>query len=216
MRGRVFAAVTAVAAVSVVVGVYGRAPQAARTMPSLVTQCGSERWGVKTLTDVAAPMVRFASVKTTTVDRLRRLKAPTGLKGTTPRRLGAERTVYRVTALLMSMRKEDDSDLHVVISDPKLGGSMIVEFPSSTCTAGGEKAERRAMRQARADLAAACGGESGASPVTLTGTATITGVGFFDVIHGQTGVAPNGIELHPALTFASANCKRAPVTRRRG
>lgn len=27
----------------------------------------------------------------------------------------------------------------------------------------------------------------------------VTGVGFFDFIHGQTGVAPNGIELHPLL-----------------
>ena len=31
--------------------------------------------------------------------------------------------------------------------------------------------------------------------------ATITGVGFFDSIHGQTGVAPNGIELHTDLSF---------------
>ena len=29
--------------------------------------------------------------------------------------------------------------------------------------------------------------------------ATVTGVAFFDKIHGQTGVAPNGIELHPIL-----------------
>ena len=27
------------------------------------------------------------------------------------------------------------------------------------------------------------------------------GVGFWDEIHGQTGVAPNGIELHPVLRF---------------
>jgi hypothetical protein len=27
----------------------------------------------------------------------------------------------------------------------------------------------------------------------------VTGVGFFDKIHGQTGAAPNGIELHPVL-----------------
>jgi hypothetical protein len=25
------------------------------------------------------------------------------------------------------------------------------------------------------------------------------GVAFFDVVHGQEGVAPNGIELHPIL-----------------
>ncbi len=33
------------------------------------------------------------------------------------------------------------------------------------------------------------------------------GVGFFDFIHGQTGVAPNGIELHPILdiTFTTAS-----------
>jgi len=30
----------------------------------------------------------------------------------------------------------------------------------------------------------------------------ITGVGFFDYIHGQHGVAPNGIELHPVLGVA--------------
>jgi hypothetical protein len=27
----------------------------------------------------------------------------------------------------------------------------------------------------------------------------ITGVGFFDFEHGQSGVAPNAIELHPVL-----------------
>ena len=33
------------------------------------------------------------------------------------------------------------------------------------------------------------------SPVTII----VTGVGFFDFLHGQTGAAPNGIELHPVL-----------------
>ncbi len=27
----------------------------------------------------------------------------------------------------------------------------------------------------------------------------MTGTGFFDFLHGQTGVAPNGIELHSVL-----------------
>lgn len=31
--------------------------------------------------------------------------------------------------------------------------------------------------------------------------AAASGVGFFDFLHGQTGVAPNGIELHPVLAF---------------
>jgi plastocyanin len=37
---------------------------------------------------------------------------------------------------------------------------------------------------------------------SLNGTATIRGVGFFDFKHGQRGVAPNGIELHPVLRLA--------------
>jgi hypothetical protein len=212
IRGRALAVATAVVAVCAAVGVYGRAPQARSTPFNLVTKCGSERWAVKTLTDAAAPKVRFGSVKATSVKRLRLLNAPTVLKATTARGSGTERNVYSVTALLLSMRKEDDSDIHLVVADPKLGGTMIVEFPSSTCTTGGATAERRSMRNARADLTAACGGEPGTSPVTLTGKATITGVGYFDPIHGQTGVAPNGIELHPVLAFASTNCKRVPTT----
>jgi hypothetical protein len=31
--------------------------------------------------------------------------------------------------------------------------------------------------------------------------ARVTGVAFFDFKHGQTGVAPNAIELHPILGF---------------
>jgi hypothetical protein len=31
--------------------------------------------------------------------------------------------------------------------------------------------------------------------------ARVVGVAFFDTKHGQTGVAPNGIELHPILSF---------------
>jgi hypothetical protein len=32
--------------------------------------------------------------------------------------------------------------------------------------------------------------------------ASITGVSCFDFKHGQTGVAPNAIELHPILKFS--------------
>ena len=54
---------------------------------------------------------------------------------------------------------------------------------------------------------AACGMPSDTSFESLTGRATIRGVGFFDFLHGQTGVAPNGIELHPVLRFSNATCQ---------
>jgi hypothetical protein len=37
--------------------------------------------------------------------------------------------------------------------------------------------------------------------VRLCTRAEIIGVAFFDYKHGQTGVAPNAIELHPILRF---------------
>jgi hypothetical protein len=37
--------------------------------------------------------------------------------------------------------------------------------------------------------------------VRLCQRANVTGVAFFDFQHGQTGVAPNAIELHPVLAF---------------
>ncbi len=42
---------------------------------------------------------------------------------------------------------------------------------------------------------------------SLTGTATINGVGFFDRPHA-TGHAPQGIELHPVLAFSSTDCPK--------
>jgi hypothetical protein len=40
----------------------------------------------------------------------------------------------------------------------------------------------------------------------------VRGVGFFDRIHGQTGIAPNGIELHPILGICfGQNCSLGPV-----
>ena len=35
----------------------------------------------------------------------------------------------------------------------------------------------------------------------LHGNVVVIGVGFWDILHGQAGVAPNGIELHSVLSF---------------
>ena len=209
MSPRALAVAIVAGVVLAAAGVYGRAaPDARPSTAAPYGLCGSERWSVKTLTDPAVSRIAFADVKRTTVEAMRHLKVPLRLKATSSRRVGAERTVYRVTANLEAMKREDDSDIHLVVTDPTHGGSMIVEFPASTCDVGASSTLRARMTKARNDLAKACGGEARSAFVQLSGTATITGVGFFDLIHGQAGVAPNGIELHPALSFSSANCRR--------
>jgi hypothetical protein len=57
------------------------------------------------------------------------------------------------------------------------------------------------MRTARAGLIRACGKVPRDTFRNIHGLATISGVGFFDFLHGQRGVAPNAIELHPVLSF---------------
>lgn len=65
------------------------------------------------------------------------------------------------------------------------------------------------MQSARRHFESACGVPSRSQFKRLRGNATITGVGFFDELHHQRGVAPNGTELHPLLSFVSSSCRPA-------
>jgi hypothetical protein len=147
--------------------------------PASGSACGVERWTVKTLQDRSTPL----PVRAVTIAYLVSRPAPHPLPVT---RLPFEHHVFRVTAAVTLDRPEADSDLHLVLSDGT--HTMIAESPSPSCTTGATPLRRRQMAQARAK-------------VSLCSKAIVTGVAFFDFKHGQTGVAPNAIELHPVLAF---------------
>lgn len=167
--------------------------------PPTGSACGVERWRVKTLADSTAGLVNLTP-HATTVPQLARLVAPATL-GYTTRARGPETAVYTLRVRLVAFAQEDDSDIHLVVADPRSGATMIVEFPAEYCTLTAKAPLRAQMRAARQALVRACGAASDRFR-SLRGTATVTGVGFFDAMHGQRGVAPNGIELHPALAFS--------------
>ena len=145
--------------------------------------CGVERWTVKTLQD----RPRLLPAKRVTLAYLVSRPAPASLPRT---RLPFERHVFRVTAAVTLVRSEDDGDLHLVLSDGRR--TMIAESPSPSCIKKATPTRRKQMAKARA-------------AVRLCARASITGVAFFDFKHGQTGVAPNAIELHPILAFACSS-----------
>lgn len=174
-------------------------PPGTTTTASAGTQCGVERWDVKTLSDPAASNVNFSPIPTT-VDALRALPAPS-VSSTTPRIKGAETSTYTLTGRLVEMKLEDDHDIHLVVADLVSGGTMIVEFPDPQCSGAVSSAHLADMSAARSALIGA-EGAAGTAFHVLSGTATIIGVGFFDELHGQAGVAPNGVELHPVLSFS--------------
>ena len=128
-------------------------------------------------------------------------RGPGGSRGA-----GVESTVSQVRARLVEAKVEDDSDIHLVIRDLTSTGTMIVEFPLAICAGGATAGAKTRMKNARNAFVAACGMPSDTSFEQLTGKATIPGIGFFDFLHGQTGVAPNGIELHPVVRFTNASC----------
>jgi hypothetical protein len=163
--------------------------------------CGVERWSVKTGTDADVGAIDLANPVPTTVAALRSLAKPALLPANTRIR-PTETTVYSITAMLSVYKREDDADYHIVIVD-SAGNTMITEIPDPACVGPGSPLAA-GIQNARAEF------DARLNPTTTFKTAnmqaTVTGVGFFDFLHGQTGVAPNGIELHPLLdiTFATA------------
>jgi hypothetical protein len=171
--------------------------------------CGEERWAVKTLQDDAGKALDLSVIEKTTVAALRALPVSRGPGGS--RGVGVESMFYEVRARLVSAKLEEDNDVHLVIKGTSTSGTMIVEFPlAPTCTAIAKVGTRTRMKNARDAFGAACGVPGVSSFTKLKGTATIRGIGFFDFKHGQTGVAPNGIELHPVLRFMDATCEVVP------
>jgi hypothetical protein len=154
-------------------------PAAGRSSSAAAATCGVERWTVKTLQD----RPKLLPVRVTTIHFLITRPAPSTLP---PSRLPFERHVFTVTAAVTLVRQEADGDLHLVL---RAGADrMIAEAPMQTCDSRATAVRRREMHTAR-------------SAVRLCAHARVTGVAFFDFDHGQNGVAPNAIELHPILAF---------------
>jgi hypothetical protein len=188
LRRRRIAAVVLVAAIA---AVAARVAAPAPNHPagfSAALSCGIERWAIKTLKD----RPRLLPAQATTVANLTRLPAPGYIPA--KRRLASERRIYSVFASV-TLKPEADLDYHLVLRSG--GRTMIAEAPSGLCTSGATAARRKQMLAAR-------------KAVRVCARARVVGVGFFDYRHGQTGVAPNGIELHPVLGFACLSGAKPP------
>jgi len=164
-------------------------------LPLPARTCGVERWAVKTGMDSDAAEVNQTDVRPSTVAALSALAAPSHPSArVTP----IESTVFSVHATLTSFKLEaDDSDYHLILDDGE-GHTMITEIPSTDCI--GTSPFKSAIGDVRAMFFTRF--HPGPSFKDTSTDVTVTGVGFFDQIHGQRGVATNGIELHPVLSIA--------------
>ncbi len=161
--------------------------------PTATPNCGVERWAVKTGTDADALNISFAS-QTTTIATMRGWTPPASIPMNS-RVAPAETTVWTVNATLVEYKFEDDSDYHLVLQDES-GNTIIAEIPNPGCVGSGSPfvaSIANARTKFNAMFTANTSFQFANVPVQITGPA------MFDFLHGQTGVAPNGIEIHPVL-----------------
>lgn len=172
-------------------------------------QCGVERWSVKTGTDADAGLINLSSSSSTTVATMRSWPAPNPIPANN-RVAPYETTQWVLNVTLVKYKLESDSDYHLVIQDAS-GNTMIAEIPSDSCV-GSSSPLLAGIQTARAQFDAKY--HATTSFQTANIPVQIRGVGMFDFLHGQTGVAPNGIEMHPVLNivFNPSTDTTAPAT----
>ena len=147
---------------------------------------GTERWPIKTGTDPDALGVPLTAVPST-IEELAALAPPLFPQARTP----LEKVVYAVPCVITLWKIEADGDHHLVLMSES-GATMIGEIPDPSLIRG-----QSAWASEIADSFHAFH----TAPL-VNQRVTVTGVGFFDRLHGQTGVARNGIELHPVFSIA--------------
>jgi hypothetical protein len=182
--------------------------------PELQAAAVHERWSVKTGADADAQALTSQSPTSTTIADLRALAVP-ALLPPDGRSEGAEKTVWQLTATLQTYRSESDGDYHLVIADEQ-DNTMIAEIPNpGDITTPSYFAEQITGARTAFDnhfqiaeninaptAAVAPGPGEGPQLQQAAVQVTVTGLGFFDFNHGQLGVAPNAIELHPVINIA--------------
>lgn len=179
------------------------------------TKPGKQRWPVKTINDPDRGQISFSDddIVDTTVEDMWLLERPADMpltravpKYQSHRAPDTETTVWRIKGRIISHKWEKDGDLHLILQDFDSGYTMVIESPQNGKGSDGKffvgpncPAEvRQRIAAARTEF------DEQLDPApyfkNTNRQVTVTGVGFFDVLHGANGAAQtNSIELHPVL-----------------
>ena len=216
-------------AVATVADAQGRTASVPITLTIQSLTCGVERWFVKVGTDSTVGDVRLDIPPTETdIAALGAVRPPaeadidTGGPFATKRDAPVETTVFSVDGYLWYYKKETDVDYHLVIGDapsetepdptaPLHAHTVIAEIPNPGCVIGPNpngpgntllpSPLAAGIANARSQFDARIQAQTFFNAPALSIPVRVKGVGFFDFAHGQRGLAPNAIELHPVLSL---------------
>jgi hypothetical protein len=153
-------------------------------------RCGGTLGALKTLSDPQRQLVNLRA-RATTIRAINRLPRP---HPTPNRRDNAfERQVWRVRAVIVKDRLQDDGDIQVILAAQH--SYLIAELPAPACLSRATRA-RAAIVRARRRFEQGCGSAS-RSWTNQGAVAYVSGVGFWDLPNRHPGHAKNYAELHP-------------------
>jgi hypothetical protein len=155
--------------------------------------------------DAQAKDISLTAVPTT-IDTL--LAIPHQARPPAGRIAPAELLTYELRDVtLKSFQRAPDGDIHMVLADEH-GHTMIAEAAPPSCT--------DASSPWRAQITSVRDTMEGVVGPALVGwgpwTVSMAGVGYMDSLHGQPGVATNGMELHPVLAICFGKGCTLPST----
>ncbi len=161
--------------------------------------CGKERWGVKTLTDSDTTKINFNHILRSSIHEQISIHPPDGKLN---KRIASETTVYSITCYIVSYKKESDQDIHLVIMDPETKETMVAEIANPSCTDVMHSNQLNKFIKTYDWFISHIGKPTSKfKNVVNSKPVTITGVGFWDHLHGQKGMANGGREIHPVLSI---------------
>ncbi|HYX30884.1 MAG TPA: hypothetical protein VE863_20265 [Pyrinomonadaceae bacterium] len=162
------------------------------------------RWKVRTGADPDAELVEEKPVQIT-IEKLAAKHRPADMKDPTKvypayqdrRAEGVERTIYEVEAVIVAHKLQMSGSYHLDLQG-ETGRTIIANSVDPQHVDPGSRwAKQIATVRKEVEERLKPG------PVYTGGSwrVRITGIGFFNQVHGQHGVAPNGIELTPVLSI---------------
>lgn len=168
------------------------------------TTCGVERWQVKTGTDTGSTKVSLANPVPITVDQVAQMTFPPQSALQPDARMAPyETTDYVLTGILVKYKEEGDSDVHMVIQSLTSAVTIIAEIPDPYCV-GASSPWLGQITTARTNFDAIFHPAATWTIAPPGIQVTVSGPGFWDFDHGQTGRLCNSgtcAEIHPVLTF---------------
>jgi hypothetical protein len=152
---------------------------------------GTERWDVKVAADERADEIKQRP-KVISLEELISYNTDT-LAKSGPRTYSETFTYTLKNIFITDAIREDDNDIHLVIEDGHKH-TLIAEIPDTNCKVSEDSRFATQIDKSRKTFMRY-------QDTYRQYVFDITGVFFRDKPHGQTGKAPNNVELHPVIAL---------------